>query len=475
LVHWLLALLQEEEGRPALLLEPLALPRQTLLDLLAEQLPESRVAPEDHELYDLASDLGMTLRGDPHVTTEMVFLAVATLDTALHARWEKVGFRIERLEALLRAPEIATEEEELPGAEFQIAEPKDHLEAARILDVNLNRARESLRILDDYVRFVRNDSSLTERIKQLRHDLVDASALLNPQLLLAARDTVGDVGVSISTVSEYERPNAGRVALVNLKRLEEALRGLEEFGKILSPEFARRVEELRYRTYTLEKVLVRGARASERLDQARLYLLLTGARCPASLDWTIAEAALGGVDVVQMREKDLTDRELLDRARRMRAWTRQADLLFIINDRPDIARLVEADGVHLGQDDLPVAAARRIVGPECLIGVSTHNRAQLMRAIDDGADYLGVGPVFPSSTKSFEELAGLEYVREASELTAIPFFALGGIVAENVQQVVDAGASRIAVSAAIAAADEPRHAAMALRTRLVSSASHPSG
>src|SRR5205085_7154473 len=102
------------------------------------------------------------------------------------------------------------------------------------------------------------------------------------------------------------------------------------------------------------------------------------------LDWTIAEVAAGGAHIIQLREKGLADRELLERARNVRRWTRQAGLLFIVNDRPDIARLVEADGVHLGQDDLPLHAARRIVGPDLLIGVSTHSLEQLRQAVLDG-------------------------------------------------------------------------------------------
>src|SRR5207237_814061 len=164
--------------------------------------------------------------------------------------------------------------------------------------------------------------------------------------------------------------------------------------------------------------------ARQRLRDARLYVLLSGASCVAALDWTIAEAAAGGAAVIQLREKELSDRELLARARQVRRWTRQVEVLFIVNDRPDIARLVEADGVHLGQDDLPVREARRILGPEALIGVSTHDLAQLRQAVLDGASYIGVGPVFPSTTKSFEVLAGLDFVREALVETTLPAFVI---------------------------------------------------
>ena len=169
--------------------------------------------------------------------------------------------------------------------------------------------------------------------------------------------------------------------------------------------------------------------------------------------------------VFQLREKSLPDRELLERARNVRRWTRQAGALFIVNDRPDIARLAEADGVHLGQDDLPVEAARRILGPDALIGVSTHSLEQVRRAVLDGADYLGVGPTFPSRTKAFDHFPGLDFVRSAAAETSLPAFALGGINLANVGQAVAAGATRVAVGAAVAPADDPAAVAGRLRRR----------
>src|SRR5690606_20385257 len=144
----------------------------------------------------------------------------------------------------------------------------------------------------------------------------------------------------------------------------------------------------------------------------------------------------------------------------------QAGVLFILNDRPDLARLVGADGVHLGQDDLPVKEARRILGPDALVGVSTHDLDQLRQAILDGASYVGVGPSFPSGTKDFAELAGLDYVRAAHAETSLPMFAIGGIHEGNIAEVVTAGARRVAVSAAISQADDPRVVAACLRAAL---------
>jgi thiamine-phosphate pyrophosphorylase len=141
-------------------------------------------------------------------------------------------------------------------------------------------------------------------------------------------------------------------------------------------------------------------------------------------------------------------------------------VLFIVNDRPDVARLAEADGVHLGQDDMPIKEARRILGPDAIIGVSTHDLDQVRQAVLDGASYIGIGPTFPSQTKDFDELAGLEFVRRASAETTLPAFAIGGINAGNIADVAAAGAKRVAVSQAICQAEEPRDVAQELRRAL---------
>ena len=148
----------------------------------------------------------------------------------------------------------------------------------------------------------------------------------------------------------------------------------------------------------------------------------------------------------------------------------------IINDRPDIAALVGADGVHVGQDELPVAEARRIVGPDKLVGVSTHSLDQARAAVLDGADYIGIGPVFPTSTKQFsrQELAGLEYVAQATSEIALPGFCIGGIGPGNLHRVLAAGGRRIAVSGAICSADDPAAVTAELVRQLAAAHAPPS-
>jgi thiamine-phosphate pyrophosphorylase len=339
------------------------------------------------------------------------------------------------------------------------------MDAARILDANANRAREALRVVEDYCRFALDDAYLSGTLKQMRHDLTEILTELDDKKIvgLAARETLGDVGTRLITPQELIRQSPEDVVQANLKRLQEALRSLEEYAKLSRPALGQALELLRYRSYTLERAIVLGTDARQRLTHARLYLLVTGSLCTAALDWTIAEAVAGGVQVVQLREKELNDRELLERARQVRQWTRDAGILFIMNDRPDIARLVEADGVHLGQDELPVKEARRIVGPDTLIGVSTHDIEQVRWAIDQGASYIGIGPTFPSGTKAFGQLAGLEFIRQATAETSLPAFAIGGVNSNNIADAVAAGARRVAVCQAICQAEDPRRVAAGMR------------
>jgi thiamine-phosphate pyrophosphorylase len=160
---------------------------------------------------------------------------------------------------------------------------------------------------------------------------------------------------------------------------------------------------------------------------------------------------------------------LLDRAGRLRDLTDSSETLFVMNDRPDLAVLAGADGVHVGQEELTVRVVRRIVGPEMLIGISTHNLDQARPAVLDGASYLGVGPTFPSGTKSFNEFPGLEFARQVAAEIQLPAFAIGGIDVHNIRQVLATGIRRVAVSGAVAEAEAPAAAARRLLELLRSS------
>ena len=178
-------------------------------------------------------------------------------------------------------------------------------------------------------------------------------------------------------------------------------------------------------------------------------------------------ALRGGVDMVQLRDKRADDEQILRAAARFRALCAEHGALFWLNDRPDLALQAGADGVHVGQDDMPVAEVRSVVGPDLLIGLSTHSPAQLEAGLASEADELSVGPVWETPTKPGRPAAGLDYVRfAAAHAGDAPWFAIGGIDRDNVRQVVAAGASRIVVVRAIAEAGDPRAAATELRAAL---------
>lgn len=411
--------------------------------------------------------------GETEIRTEHLLAALAMVDADVGRLFERLQLMPDEVRGVevveVSEPIVIEEPAERRSAgggqwsEVGAAEV-DHV-VVRILDAAANRGREGLRVVEDAARFVLNDAHLCGLLKALRHELAAALQRLGGDAFHVKRDTVGDVGTTISTASEQVRATTSDVLRANCKRVEESLRTLEEYGKLIDAGAAAAIEQLRYRFYTLEKALLTVDMSRSRLGNCRLYLLVTESACRRGFERTVRGALDGGVDAIQLREKGIDDRRLLELAERVRTWTTDAGALFIMNDRPDLALISGADGVHVGQEDLGVQQARRIVGGEQLVGVSTHSIEQARQAVLDGADYLGVGPTFESRTKQFEAFAGLEFVRAVAGEIGLPWFAIGGIGAANVAEVVAAGAARAAVSSAICAADDPATAARELRRR----------
>lgn len=347
--------------------------------------------------------------------------------------------------------------------------------AARIIDANANRAREALRVLEDAARFLLGSRALSESLKVIRHELAAALAAMpgGEGVGLAHRDTPRDVGTAIRAEGEYSRAGAREIVLAAGKRLTEALRSIEEYAKALpsltgsgSPEdLAASIEALRYKAYSLERRLLL-ALGTGRGAQWRLCVIVTEKLC-AHRSWldVARAAAQNGADCVQLRESALDDRELLSRARRLVEEMAPLGAAVVVNNRVDIAVMAGAGGVHLGQTDLPVDQARKVTGFELLVGVSTGNIREAERALRDGADYCGVGPMYPSTTKRKESIAGpmylMEYLRHDPPMP--PHLAIGGITPETVLEVVAAGARGVAASSAVCAAQDPGAAARAIR------------
>lgn len=318
---------------------------------------------------------------------------------------------------------------------------------ARILDANLDRAREGLRIIEDWCRFGINNVPMAGECKQMRQEL----ASWHSQEIRTARDTPGDIGTQLTHPQEEQRASIHQVLQANLCRVQEALRVLEEYGKIYSPDMGIAFKQMRYRVYTLETNLL-AFRRHRLLNQAPLYLVTSSSE---QLFLNVEAALQGGLTLVQYREKKADDLMRLSHAQKLRQMCYHYGALFIINDRVDLALAVDADGVHLGQQDLPIAIARQLLGPDRVIGRSTTNSDEMQRAIAEGADYIGVGPVYETPTKAGKAAAGLEYVQYAAKNAPIPWFAIGGIDPNNINEVINAGAQRVAIVRAIMEAEQP--------------------
>lgn len=318
----------------------------------------------------------------------------------------------------------------------------------RAIDANLNRAREAFRVVEDICRFGFGDRLLTRRCKSLRHELSSWSTAFDVMDLVMMRDAAGDVGRHVEQKTEYVRKDIEHLLKANFSRAEQALRSIEELSKTVDAELAQGIEQIRYGTYELERAVLVAQFSAEKLADTRLYVLVDGGADVNEFVERIRLLVDCGVDAIQLREKSLDTQSLLERAETLVQLTRQHDTLAIINDRVDVAMAARADGVHLGQQDMPIDQARKLVGPRMLIGLSTHSIEQARRAEQLPVNYIGVGPTFPSNTKSFENFTGPELLVQVADEISLPAFAIGGINESNLQRVTETGFHRVAVSGA---------------------------
>jgi thiamine-phosphate pyrophosphorylase len=341
-------------------------------------------------------------------------------------------------------------------------DPQGAAGAWRALDASANRAAEALRVIEDVLRFVLDDAHLTAVAKRLRHDLGDVLATEPLPARISLRDVAGDVGPGVGPVGALPRRSPADLVAANGARAAQALRSLQECALLLRPPLAPRFEALRYRVYDLERAALVLARASDRLAGITLCVLVDGGE-DARRFGTLVEGLLdAGVRMIQVRDKSLAVPALVGRVRLAVELARRrsaADALIIVNDRPDVVVAVGAGGVHLGSDDLPLDLVRRVTGPTAVVGCTAHDIDEALAAVRGGADYLGVGPCFPSSTKSFGSHAGKEFLTEVAATIALPAFAIGGVTLDRLDDLRALGWQRVAVAAAITSAADP--AAMA--------------
>jgi thiamine-phosphate pyrophosphorylase len=358
-------------------------------------------------------------------------------------------------------------------------------EIYRILDANLNRAREGLRVVEEVARFVLEEKTLQRKTKSLRHRLASlftsfprkrragrspsgAAAGIDREMLIEfGRDAVGDVGRDVFTGSEARRAATAGLIQANFARIEESLRAMEEFTKFLSGEVSARLKAMRFEVYSLEKEYVQVAHRVANVGSLRrigLYPVIDRETIGDSDPLEIArQVLLSGVKIVQYRDKVSPAAEMCEVCAALREIAWQRGVIFIVNDRADIARASDADGVHLGQDDLPVSSARQLLGSRKIIGKSTHSLAQARRAAKEDVDYIAVGPIFSTPAKPGTRPVGTELLARVRNVTDKPIIAIGGINRHNLGEVLEKGADGAAVISAILKAKNVRAAAVSLR------------
>lgn len=340
----------------------------------------------------------------------------------------------------------------------------------RVIDANLNRAIEGIRTIEDTVRFILEDGPSTLRLKEIRHRIKrEIEALFGRgQALLAARESGRDVGFYSSVKDELKRSDPIEILEASFKRTEESLRVLEEFTKLFNPDSGIAFKKLRFEFYSLEKKILTSYLTSFKSKSANLrglYVILDPSFCPQKTHLQIAnEIIKGGAGIIQLREKRLTDRKLIGIAKDLREMTLRKGVKLIINDRADICLAVDADGIHLGRDDMDPVYARVLLGNEKIIGVSTHSLKEAIESARKPVDYISIGPIFHSNTKPDLEPVGLEVVSKIKKKIRIPLFAIGGINKGNIGKVKKAGADGVVVLSAVMTAQD-----IALATRKLNS------
>ncbi|MBF0452475.1 MAG: thiamine phosphate synthase [Candidatus Magnetomorum sp.] len=331
----------------------------------------------------------------------------------------------------------------------------------RIVDANLNRVSEGIRVIEDIIRFKYGNDSITNKLRNFRHDVRKSVGGMT-QDLLNHRDTEQDPGRTVSSISRVDKRKDNEDMMhANFKRVQEGLRSIEEALKILNQyDIAKHYENLRFESYALEKkcyhlLSSQQSRNKRNCLDTDIYCLTAEAlSCGRSNITVVNEMISAGIKIIQYREKDKSSLEKYHECIKIRAMTKANDVTFIINDNIDLALMTHADGVHIGQEDYPIEAVRKITGQDFIIGLSTHSPDQARRAEEAGVDYIGVGPIYNTQTKkNVCAPVGHAYLEYVTENISLPFVAIGGIKEHNLNEIIHRGATCVAMVSEITGAD----------------------
>ncbi|MBF0412328.1 MAG: thiamine phosphate synthase [Desulfamplus sp.] len=354
----------------------------------------------------------------------------------------------------------------------------------RIVDANLNRVAEGIRVIEDFFRFNFDSENnfdvktfdnrenhiklveppkLVESLRELRHKVRKSACGIMPELL-TTRDVDGDIGFNISQNSRLDKREEGTLDIItaNFKRIQEGIRSIEESLKSMNYyAAAKQYESLRYTSYNLEQECFRFMEEQTKKEQQKskfpvtdIYCLTDHAlSCGRSNIEVVNEMIRSGIKIIQYREKERAAFEKYRECVQIREMTKAAGVTFIVNDDVALAMMVGADGVHIGQSDYPVEGVRKLVGQDFIIGLSTHAPEEAVKAQNAGVDYIGVGPIYSTKTKKDVcSPVGHAYLEYVVKNISIPFVAIGGIKESNLHEITSRGARCVAMVSEITGA-----------------------
>jgi thiamine-phosphate pyrophosphorylase len=340
----------------------------------------------------------------------------------------------------------------------------------RIADANLNRASEGLRVLEDIARLALDDAALSQKLKIMRHELLPGEVTFNEQLI-KARDAEHDVGINTLAPGQEEKKELPQMVIANARRVQQSLRTIEELGRTPLPAqlASDRLRQTRFELYSVEKELLSRLQRQDKKERIRGLCAIIDTEALAGRDHVAVahQVIRGGAAIIQLRDKQHGKKELLAIAQELKSLCAEYSVLFIINDYLDLALAVDADGLHLGQDDLPLPVARKLLPIGKILGCSTHSLEQAKAAQATGADYIAIGSIYPTPSKESAIIIGTETLQQVRQAVSLPVMAIGGITRENVGEVTRAGADSVAVISAILSAKSPEAATREIVSRMV--------
>ncbi len=340
--------------------------------------------------------------------------------------------------------------------------PSEDLRIYQIIDANLDRAREGLRVLEDWARFGLGRNDFVVKIKNYRQIL----GKNHLEVYKESRNYIEDKCKGLTHQEQLNRKTSEQIIHSNSARVQEALRVIEEFSRLGNHKLSKIASEIRYQIYTLEIDLLslsRFRKSEEILKENDLYVITDKKE---NLLEIIEEILIAGVKIIQHRFKTGTDKDHLQEAIRIKNLCKRYNSLLIINDRVDIALASNADGIHLGQDDLDLKTARKLLGYSKIIGISANNEFDISNALKEGCDYIGIGPVFETSTKKNKKPIGIKEIKSLTKDLNIPWFAIGGITKSNISYLKSHGFKKVALVSQLMNSEDPKEEAIMILKEL---------